>query len=61
MMGPKTLRDIREELWRAFGAGGDDPIQRMDQLIAEAKCRGERVEVLQMLRRSLERTAEEKR
>ena len=41
MMGPKTLREIREELRRAFGAGGEDPIWRLDQLIADAKRRGE--------------------
>ena len=62
MMGPKTLREIREELRRAFGAGGEDPIWRLDQLIADAKRRGEGgVEVLQMLRRCLERGGRDER
>lgn len=55
MMGPKTLREIREELRRAFGADGGDPIQRLKQLIAEAKRDGEGgEEVLESLRRVLE-------
>jgi hypothetical protein len=62
MMGPKTLREIREELRRAFGANGDDPIQRLEQLIAETKREGEGgEEVLESLRRVLEGTGREKR
>ena len=61
MMGPKTLREIREELRQAFGAGGDDPIQRLDQLIADAKRDGEGgEEVLESLRRVLEAGGKEK-
>jgi hypothetical protein len=55
MMGPKTLSEIREEVRRAFGAGGGDPIQRLEQLIADAKRTGEGgEEVLESLRRFLE-------
>ncbi len=62
MMGPKTLREIREDLRRAFGAGGEDPIQKIDELIADAKRRGEGgVEVLEMLRRCLERGERDER
>lgn len=61
MMGSKTLREIREELRRAFGANGDDPIHRLEQLIAEAKRQGEGgEEVLESLRRVLEGTGREK-
>jgi hypothetical protein len=62
MMGPKTLRDIREELRRGLGATGDDPIRRLVQLITEAKRQGESgEEVLQSLRRFLEGTGRAKR
>ena len=55
MMGPKTLSEIREEVRRAFAAGGGDPIQRLEQLIANAKRNGEGgEEVLASLRRFLE-------
>jgi hypothetical protein len=62
-MGPKTLRDIREQLRSALEATGDDPIHRLEQLMADPQYQGAsgKSEVLQSLRRFLEATGREKR
>lgn len=59
MMGPKTLKTIREELKAALGATGEDPIQwletRIQQLEKERKPVSNETEVLQALLHVLER------
>jgi hypothetical protein len=61
VIGPKKLSTIRAEIEKAFGATGDDPIRRLEQLIASAKSKGESIDVLQDLKRFLELPRKQKR
>jgi hypothetical protein len=62
MMGPKTLAEIREELRRALGGTGDDPIRMLNQLIRDAKPQRQNLkEALVSLERCLEEAGKEKR
>ncbi len=63
MMGPKTLREIREELRRGFGAEGEDPIEWLERIMKDPQYQGPsgKSEVLESLRRFLERAGKEKR
>jgi len=54
MIGTKKLSTIRAEIAKAFASTGDDPIQRLERLIASAKRKGDSTEVLEDLKRFLE-------
>ena len=54
MIGTKKLSTIRDEIENAFASIGDDPIQRLERLIASAKRKGDSTEVLEELKRFLE-------
>jgi hypothetical protein len=54
MIGAKKLSTIREEIEKAFASTGDDPIQRLERLIASARRKGESTEVMADLKRFLE-------
>jgi hypothetical protein len=54
MIGTKKLSSIRKEIEQALTSPGADPIQRLERLIASAKRKGERTEVLEGLKRFLE-------
>jgi hypothetical protein len=53
MIGPKKLAVIRNEIEEALVSGGDDPIQRLDRLIATSQRKGDRTEILKGLQRFL--------
>ena len=55
MMGTKTLREIREELWQKLAETGEDPIRWLEKRIAAGKRRGDQTDVLESLKRVLER------
>lgn len=63
MMGPKTVREIRDELRRGLGAAGDDPIQWLERLMNDQQYQDAkgRSEVLESLRRFLEAGQRQKR
>jgi hypothetical protein len=61
VIGPKKLSTIRAEIEKAFGATGDDPIRRLEHLIASAKGKGETIEVMEDLKRFLESPRKRKR
>jgi hypothetical protein len=54
MIGTKKLSTIREEIRTALASGGQDPIQRLDRMIAVAKREGDRTELVEGLKRLLE-------
>jgi hypothetical protein len=51
MIGTKKLSTIREEIEKAFASTGDDPIQRLERLIASAKRKDESTDVIEDLKR----------
>jgi hypothetical protein len=61
MIGTKKLSTIRKEIERAFTAPGENPIQRLERLIAASKRKGESTEVMEGLKRFLESTGKRKR
>ncbi len=61
MIGTKKLSKIREEIEKAFASTGDDPIQRLERLIASAKRKGDSTEVMEDLKRFLESPGKRKR
>ena len=54
MIGTKKLSTIREEIEKALAPDGNDPIQRLECLIASAKDKGDHTEVMEDLKRFLE-------
>ena len=64
MMGPKTLRTIREELERALASTGEDPIQWLEVRIAKSKGKtatdSEKTDVLECLWRFLDQPRKRK-
>lgn len=54
MIGTKKLSAIRKEIEQALASSGTDPVQRLERLIASAKRKGDRTEVLEGLKRFLE-------
>jgi hypothetical protein len=54
MIGTKKLSAIRQEIEQALASTGADPIQRLERLIASAKRKGDRTEVMEGLKRFLE-------
>ena len=61
MIGPKKLSTIRRELEEALATGGADPIERLDRQIAAAKCKGDRTDIMEGLKRFLESPLKGKR
>jgi hypothetical protein len=61
MIGTKKLSTIREEIERTLAANGNDPIQRLERLIASAQGKGDRTEVMEDLKRFLESPGQQKR
>jgi hypothetical protein len=61
MIGAKKLSTIRDEVEEAFSSSGADPVQRLEAQIASAKRKGNRTEVLEGLKRFLERSRKRKR
>jgi hypothetical protein len=60
MIGTKKLSTIREEIERASPSDGNDPIQRLERLIASSKGKGHPTDVLEDLKRFLESPREQK-
>ena len=60
MIGTKKLSTIRAELEKAFASKGNDAIQRLERLIASAKGKGDRTEVMEDLKRFLESPSEQR-
>lgn len=54
MIGTKKLSTIRREIEEALAPAGGDPIQRLERQIASAKCKGDRTEIVEGLKRFLE-------
>jgi hypothetical protein len=54
MIGTKKLSTIRKGMEEALASTGADPIQRLEQQIAAAKRKGDRIEVMEGLKRFLE-------
>ncbi|HKI19979.1 MAG TPA: hypothetical protein VKA15_18970 [Isosphaeraceae bacterium] len=54
MIGTKKLSTIRQEIEKALTSTGDDPIHRLEQLIASAKRKGDSTAVMEDLKRFLE-------
>jgi hypothetical protein len=61
MIGTKKLSTIRQEIEVSLASTGDDPIQRLERLIASAKRKEDRTEVLEGLKRFLEASQKRKR
>jgi len=61
MIGAKKLSTIRDEVEEAFSSSGEDPVQRLEAQIASAKRKGNRTEVMEGLKRFLERSRKRKR
>jgi hypothetical protein len=61
MIGTKKLSTIRQQIDEALASTGDDPIQRLEQLIASAKRKGDSTEVMEDLKRFLESPRKRKR
>jgi hypothetical protein len=61
MIGTKKLDTIRKQIEKAFTSKGADPIQRLERQIASAKRRGDRIEVMEGLKRFLESPQKRKR
>ncbi len=60
MMGNKTLGTIRKELRAVLAATGDDPNRWLEKRIVAAKRQGRGTEVLEAVKRVLERGAKKK-
>ena len=60
MMGNKTLGTIRKELKAVLAATGDEPIRWLEKRIATAKRQGNGTEVLEAVKRVLERSEKKK-
>ncbi len=60
MMGTKSLGEMREELRQKLAETGDDPIVWLENRIATGKRRGDRTDVLEGIKRVLERGAPKK-
>jgi hypothetical protein len=56
MIGTKTLTTIRKEIKKSLASDGGDPIDRLQRLIVAARGKGDRIEVLEGLKRFLEPT-----
>jgi hypothetical protein len=54
VIGTRKLSTIRQEIEKAFASTGDDPIRRLERLIASTKRKGDRTDVMEDLRRFLE-------
>jgi hypothetical protein len=54
MIGTKKLSTIRREIEEAFASAGDDPILRLERLIAVTKRKGDSTDVMEDLKRFLE-------
>jgi hypothetical protein len=54
VIGTKKLGTIRREVAEALAHAGGDPIRRLERQIASAKRSGDRIEVLEGLKRFLE-------
>jgi hypothetical protein len=61
MIGTKKLSEIREGIRKALAADGQDPIKRLDKMIAENKRRGENTEMTEGLKRFLQGPPKRKR
>ena len=61
MMGNKTLSTIRKELKAVLSANGDDPILVLEKRIATAKRQGVGTDVLESVKRVLERGEQKKK
>jgi hypothetical protein len=61
MIGTKKLSTIREEIEKAWASNGNDPIHRLERLIASAQGKGDRTEVMEDLKRFLESPGQQKR
>jgi hypothetical protein len=61
MIGTKKLSTIRQDIEKAFASTGDDPIRRLERLIASARRKGEGSEVMEDLKRFLESPGKRKR
>jgi len=53
MIGSKKLSTIREEIEEALASAGNDPIQRLESLMASARRKGESIDVMEDLKRFL--------
>jgi hypothetical protein len=60
MMGTKSLRELREELRQRLAETGEDPIAWLEKRIAAGKRRGVGTDVLESLKRVLERSPSKK-
>jgi hypothetical protein len=60
MMGNKKLSTIRKELKAVLAATGDEPIRWLEDRISAAKRQGDGVEVLESVKRVLERGGQKK-
>ncbi len=58
MIGTKKLSEIRAEILKSLG---EDPIARLDRIIAKSKRKGERTDLTEGLKLFLERAHKEKR
>lgn len=63
MMGPKTVREIHDELRRGLGATGEDPIQWLERLMNDPHYQDAsgKSEILESFRRFLEAGGRRKR
>ena len=61
MMGTKTLAQMREELRRKLSETGEDAITWLEKRIAAGKRRDVRTDVLESIKRVLERRTPKKR
>ena len=60
MMGNKTLGTIRKELKAVLAATGDEPNRWLEKRVAAAKRQGQGTEVLEAVKRVLERSEKKK-
>jgi hypothetical protein len=61
MIGTKKLSTIREEIEKTLASTSNDPIQRLERLIASARGKGDRTEVLEDLKRFLQSPGQQQR
>lgn len=57
MIGTKKRSTIRKQIEEALVSTGADPIQRLERQIASAKRKGDHTEVMEGLKRFLDRPA----
>jgi hypothetical protein len=55
MLGTKKLATVRKQIEEALASASTDPIQRLEKLVASAQRKGERTELLDGLKRFLNR------